>query len=194
MSATDQLYNFVFRGHLAREAVESALRESKASNANEDIEADAEGLLAISSLDERFVSEARRMSYVYVLIAAFENSVRELIASTLKEEVGEDWWDKCVSEKIRQQAAQRMEEEEKIKWHTPRGVDPINFTMLPNLLNIIRQNHEHFPIIPSIDWAANIFDVIERSRNVIMHSGRIAQRDMARLGTFIRDWAAQVYS
>jgi hypothetical protein len=87
-----------------------------------------------------------------------------------------------------------MDEEEKVRWHTPRGAEPINFTMLPNLLNIIRQNSDRFPIIPNIDWAANIFDAVERSRNVIMHSGRISRRDMARLGTFIRDWAAQVYS
>ena len=51
-----------------------------------------------------------------------------------------------------------------IRWHTPRGNDPINFTMLPNLLNVIGQNHEHFPIIPNIDWASNIFEVIERSQ------------------------------
>jgi hypothetical protein len=151
-------------------------------------------LLALDALDERFVQEARQMAQVYVLIAAFENSVRELISSTLKEEVGENWWATCVSDKIRQQAAQRMEEEEKIRWHTPRGNDPINFTMLPNLLNIIRQNQDRFPLLPNIEWASNIFEVIERSRNVIMHSGRVSKRDMARLGTFIRDWAAQVYS
>lgn len=193
MTSANDVYSFVFRGLLTREAVDAAAREFAATKPLDSVE-NVEGLLSLDELDERFVSEAREMSLVYVLIAAFENSVRELISSTLQEEVGEEWWEKCVSEKIREQASQRMNEEEKIKWHTPRGADPINFTMLPNLLNIIRQNQQHFAIIPSIDWAANIFDVIERSRNVIMHSGRISQRDMARLGTFIRDWAAQVYS
>jgi hypothetical protein len=193
MKQADRVYSFVFRGLLAREALDAVVGETITSEEKEAIE-DIAGLLAIDALDERFVLDARQMSQVYVLIAAFENSVRELISSTLKEEVGEDWWNTCVSEKIRMQASQRMEEEEKIRWHTPRGNDPINFTMLPNLLNIIRQNHDRFPIIPNIDWAANIFDVIERSRNVIMHSGRISRRDMARLGTFIRDWSAQVYS
>jgi hypothetical protein len=193
MKTSDQVYSFVFRGLLTKEALDAVVAEAAEPNEKTAIE-DIEGLLALDALDERFVTDARQMAQVYVLIAAFENSVRELISSTLKEEIGEDWWNKCVSEKIRQQATQRMEEEEKIRWHTPRGNDPINFTMLPNLLNVIRQNHEHFPIIPNIDWASNIFEVIERSRNVIMHSGRISRRDMARLGTFIRDWAAQVYS
>ena len=54
----------------------------------------------------------------------------------------------------------------------------INYDLDPNLLNIIRQNHDRFAIIPNIDWAANIFEVIERSRNVIMHSGRISQGEL----------------
>lgn len=156
---------------------------------------DVQFLLAVDALDERFVADARRMSLVYMTIAAFENSVRELIASTLLEEVGEEWWTTCVSEKIQGQVKSRMDDEEKIRWHTPRGTDPINFAMLPNLLNIVRQNHIHFvALIPDIEWAANVFEVVERSRNVIMHSGQINRRDMARLGTFIRDWSAQVYS
>ena len=193
MKSSDQIYSFVFRGLLTKEAIDTVIAETAEPTEDGTIE-DIESILALDALDERFVLDARQMAQVYVLIAAFENSVRELISSTLKEEIGEDWWSKCVSEKIRQQATQRMEEEAKIRWHTPRGNDPINFTMLPNLLNVIRQNHEHFPIIPNIDWASNIFEVIDRSRNVIMHSGRISRRDMARLGTFIRDWAAQVYS
>lgn len=193
MISADDAYSFVFRGLLTKEAVDAAIEEVAPSKPVE-IAENVEVLLSLSALDERFVSEAREMSLVYVLIAAFENSVRELISSTLKEEVGENWWESCVSQKIRDQATQRILDEEKIRWHTPRGNDPITFTMLPNLLNIIRQNHEHFPIIPNIEWASNIFEVIERSRNVIMHSGRVSTRDMARLGTFIRDWAAQVYS
>ena len=192
MNSSDRVYSFVFRGLLTKEAIDLVITNSNRSESGS-IE-DIESLLALDALDERFVLDARQMAQVYVLIAAFENSVRELISSTLKEEVGEDWWTKCVSDKIRQQASQRMEEEDKIRWHTQRGNDPIDFTMLPNLLNIVRQNKDRFPIIPNIDWAANIFEVIERSRNVIMHSGRISKRDMARLGTFIRDWSAQVYS
>jgi len=191
MTSADRINAFVFRGLLAKEAMLAAAKTAP-SEGDEDL--DVGSLLAIDALDERFVTEAKRMSMVYVLIAAFENSVRELISSTLKEEIGEQWWEQCVSEKIRAAAKSRMDEEEKVRWHTPRGAEPINFTMLPNLLNIIRQNSDRFPIIPNIDWAANIFDAVERSRNVIMHSGRISRRDMARLGTFIRDWAAQVYS
>ena len=190
MSSDDQSYSFVFRALLTKDALERVLPSPK-----KDDDEGVEFLLGTEALDERFVLDARRMSHVYMIIAAFENSVRELIRSTLLEEIGEEWWISSVSDKIQLQAKQRIDEEEKVRWHTPRGTDPINFTMLPNLLSIIRQNHQYFDaLIPDLEWAANVFDVVERSRNVIMHSGQITRRDMARLGTFIRDWSAQVYS
>ena len=37
-----------------------------------------------------------------------------------------------------------------------------------------------------------IFQTIERSRNVIMHSGELGRRDIERIGTNIRDWINQV--
>jgi hypothetical protein len=46
--------------------------------------------------------------------------------------------------------------------------------------------------MPTIEWAANIFDAIERSRNVIMHSGSVDDDDVARVGIHIRDWVKQV--
>ena len=133
------------------------------------------------------------MATVYTAIAAFENSVREMISKTLLENVGENWWKDCVSEAIRKQAKKRSEEEAKVRWHSQRGDDPIQYSMLPDLMKIIYQNQEHFsPFIHNFEWAAGIFQTIDRSRNVIMHSGTLEQRDIARLGTLIRDWTSQV--
>jgi hypothetical protein len=109
------------------------------------------------------------------------------------ENIGENWWTTSVSDKIRTAAQQRMDEEEKVRWHTQRGEAPIKYTMLPNLLNIIRQNFDHFePFVHNIEWAASIFEPIERSRNVIMHSGTLGARDIARVGSLISDWTRQV--
>jgi len=86
-----------------------------------------------------------------------------------------------------------MDEEKKIRWHVQRGDDPIRFTMLPNLANIIAQNFRHFePYLHNVEWVKSIFETVERSRNVIMHSGILSDRDVARLGSLIRDWNSQV--
>jgi hypothetical protein len=143
-----ELYSFVFRGLLTEDALDAAGRKRNANYEN-DLE-EISKLVGIDALDTEQVKQAAGMAVVYTAVAAFENSVRELIASTLLEERGENWWVDCVSKKIRDAADGRKDEEEIVKWHTARGGDPIQYTMLPNLLNIIRQN----------------FDVFERNRAI----------------------------
>ncbi|MFC1513195.1 Swt1 family HEPN domain-containing protein, partial [Thermodesulfobacteriota bacterium] len=111
----------------------------------------------------------------------------------LLENKGEGWWTECVSQKIRDRATKRLDDEKKTRWHTQRGDDPINYTTMADLVNIMRNNWECFePYIQSVEWAASIFDAVERSRNVIMHSGTLEKGDVERLGIFIRDWVKQV--
>jgi hypothetical protein len=187
----DEVYSFVFRGLLAEEALDRAGRKSRLANLFE--EQEIVKTISLDLLDEDLIKEAKRMSIVYTVINAFENSVRALIAKELLETVGENWWETSVSEKIRERAKIRMEEEKIIRWHAQRGKDPINYTMLGDLVSIIRNNWDKFePYIQSIEWAAGIFDVLERSRNVIMHSGTLEKADVERVGMNIRDWIKQV--
>lgn len=191
MSNSTEIYAGVFRALLTEEALDRAGR--KQTNAFDGDFLEIERLVGLGALDEVHVANAKKMSIVYTAIAAFENSVRELISNTLLEDPGANWWEDCVSKKIRDAADVRRGDEEKVKWHTQRGSDPIQYTMLPNLLNIIRQNETKFEdFIQDIDWAASIFDTVEKSRNVIMHSGNLSNRDIARLGSLFRDWNAQV--
>ncbi len=191
MNSIDDTYRFVFQGQLTDAALDRAGRKKR-----HDLSFDAETLrktLGVDVLDTEFVASAERMSLVYVTVAAFENSARELVTRVLLEAEGEEWWDKCVSERIRSDAKKRMEAEQQVRWHVQRGGSPIKFTMLPNLANIIANNLDKFePYLPDIEWVKSVFEVVERSRNVIMHSGVLSDRDMARLGSLIRDWNSQV--
>lgn len=187
----DDIYNFCFKGLLTEESLDKSGR--RVSKINDLFEKDIYTTLSIEYLDNEHVLDAQKMAIVYTAIAALENSVRELISGVLIEKFKEEWWEKGVSEKIRNKAEQRMEEEKKVKWHTQRGDEPINFTNFGDLISIIRNNWDVFqPHIQSIEWAANVFDAIERSRNVIMHSGLLAKEDIERLGIYIRDWIKQV--
>jgi len=186
----DKVYEFAFKGMLAEEALDRVGRKVKNSIglADEQIARS----LSIDLMDDDIVYAARQMSIIYTAITAFENSVRDLVSGVLAETQGENWWGN-IAKGIRDNADKRMEEERKIKWHTQRGLDPINYTTLANLLAIMRHNWETFePYIRNIDWATNIFDAIERSRNVIMHSGTLDREDVERLGIYIRDWIKQV--
>lgn len=190
-SAESRLYEFVFRGLLADEALDRQGRQSKRllDVADEEIAK----ALSLDTLDDVNVENAKAMAVVYTAIAAFENGVRSMVVKTLIEKHKEEWWEKGVSKGIQERAENRMKGEQNVKWHAQRGQDPVNYTTFGDLKNIMHTNWDAFEdLIGNLAWAAGIFDVIERSRNVIMHSGMLEKEDIERLGVNIRDWIKQV--
>lgn len=188
----NNLYSFVMRSELAKTALEKTETISKHST-SDIIESGYIKSLSLDLLDDEFVSAAKLMATVYTAIAAFENMVREFVVKILMENKGDNWWDESVSDKIRNKAESRKREEDKIKWHTQRGDSLINYTEFGDLASIMNNNIDYFADhIVSIEWARNIITTIERSRNVIMHSGKLSARDIERIGINIRDWISQV--
>lgn len=186
------LYSFAFRALLAESALDKTPRISRISLTS-NVDADVASRLPIAALDEDLVSRAKRMATVYVAIAAFENTVRDFVSKRLLEIVGANWWKSSVSEKLRNKAEARMAQEAKVRWHTPRGDEPLNYTEFGDLASIIANNWEYFENhLESQDWARQIMATLERSRNVIMHSGELGLQDIERIGTAIRDWIRQV--
>ena len=100
--------------------------------------------LNLAQMDEELVGAAAIMGAVYTSIAAFENSTRRFIAKVLVDAHGSDWWRTKVSEKIRTGAEARRTDEERTKWHGRRGDDPINYTEMGQLVDIMGQNWTDF--------------------------------------------------
>lgn len=189
---SDSLYSFVMRGELAKVALSKTDVISKHSS-SEILVRDYINCLSLDIVDDDYIEPAKLMATVYTAISSFENTVRHFVVKVLLEHKGENWWENCVSEKIRKTAESRKKEEEKIRWHTPRGDSMINYTEFGDLASIMNQNFDLFEAhIISIEWARQIFQTLERSRNVIMHSGELGRRDIERIGTNIRDWISQV--
>lgn len=187
----NRVYDFVFRGLLTEEALDSIGRKS--INQVGDLDAEIAKNLSLEMLPNEFVASAKQMATVYIAIAAFENSVRKLITSVLKDSFGDNWWEKGASDSIKKGVGIKQRDELKFRWHTQRGEEPINYTTLDDLRKIIQNNLALFQTyIISDTWASNILNVIERSRNVIMHSGYLSIEDIARVGMNIRDWLKQV--
>ncbi|WP_141336449.1 Swt1 family HEPN domain-containing protein [Paenibacillus sp. tmac-D7] len=185
-----ELYSFVFKGLLTEAALD---RTERVKPQISDLDPIVAERLSLDLLDEAFVLRAKRMATVYTVITAFENTVREFLSKILLEASGESWWDTTVSEKIRNKAFSRREEESKVRWHTPRGDALINYTDFGDLTSIIQQNWPLFEAhLHSIEWVRHMINTLERSRNVIMHSGELQNEDIERIGSSIRDWIRQV--
>ena len=191
MTNLSHLYEFSFRGLLAEESLDRAGRRARHLAGIQDEE--LAKALALGLLDEQFVETGRRMSLVYTAIAAFESSARQLVTSVLLEAAGENWWEERIAENIRRSAQSRLDDELKYRYHAQRGGDPITYTDLGQLSKIIQANWELFQAhVPSQEWVKALFEAVERSRNVIMHSGLLDLEDLQRLGINIRDWVKQV--
>ena len=68
----------------------------------------------------------------------------------------------------------------------------IYFTEIKDLTAIIQQNWSSFEaLLQDMDWVRHLLRTVERSRNVIMHSGQLALDDIERVGISIRDWIRQ---
>ncbi len=191
MSDTNDLYAFVFRGALAEDSVHRALEVN--SPAPIDPPERIAQKIPLDLFDKSFVLSASKMASVFTAIASFENSARKFIQDRLLEQVGADWWIKCVSKEIRGEAEKRKRDEEQIRWHGARGSSMIFYTQLGDLPTIIQKNFTFFEdYIESVEWARQIFKALERSRNVIMHSGELSMNDIERVAMNIRDWVRQV--
>ena len=188
----DKLYSFVMRGELTK----VALKDSGIVSRHSSSAAITEKYISSLSLDlpdNECVESAKIMATVYTAIAAFENMVRQFVLKILVEEKGETWWTECVSDKIRRTAESRKKEEDKIRWHSHRGDSMINYVDFGDLASIISQNYDLFEVhVVSLEWAKQIMNTLEKSRNVIMHSGELGERDIERIGINIRDWISQV--
>jgi hypothetical protein len=185
------LYAFVYRGILAEEAIRKALPVQESDSHEPEI--DIRRRMPLEMLDDGVVLAARKMAWVYVAIASFENSVRSFMEERLLEQIGANWWDTAVSAEIKKQVETRRKDEEQIRWHGSRGSSPLAYVQLGDLAVIVQNNHAVFKeLIPSIEWAREIFRSLERSRNVIMHSGQLKMADVERVAMNIRDWIRQV--
>lgn len=191
MSSRDDIYAFVMKGEVAQASVNTHLKRGDTSP--QDIAERITGAFPFDLLDDNFVEQAEKMAKVYIAIAAFENVARKFLQDRLLEQHGADWWDKKISRDVRQHAEQRKADEAQHRYHGSRGTSMIFYTQMGDLPTIIQKNWADFEgYIPSVDWARQLFAAVERSRNVIMHSGDLSMNDIQRVGMNIRDWLQQV--
>lgn len=186
----EKLYKFIYKGVLTEESLDKAGRRKINSFSNEE-EYSMMKALSFEMLDSEYLSEAKRMSIVYIAMHSFENTVRYLVKTTLAEKFEEEWWSK-IPEKIKKKVKSRIEDDEKFRWHGSRGAEEISYCDFGDLSSIIVTNWSLFEdVLTNMEWAKSVLVTLERSRNITMHGGSIAREDIERIGMNIRDWIRQ---
>jgi hypothetical protein len=184
----EELQAFLYRVTTANTALRSLVDEGTLREPPGEAAESSTGALEFFGLDER--RAARRMGRVYELLCCFENSVRELIETTLKEALGpEAWLEQGVPESIRKEAESRRHDDEKARWHGPRGESLLNFVDFPELSDIIIERWDDFDdLLGDKNWVERYFDDINRSRRAIGHTGEMSEHAVARMELLVREW------
>lgn len=184
------LYSFVYRAVLTEEALDKAGRRRRSHFGSDEVRA-IQRSLSFDYLDSDLLIEAQRMSVVYAALHSFENAVRATVTKAMAEKHGETWWEK-VPERIRKSAKSRMDEDSKFRWHGARGATEINYCDFGDLSSIIVTNWDVFEdLLGNMEWAKAALNALEKSRNIVMHGGSVANEDIERIGMNIRDWIRQ---
>lgn len=144
----------------------------------------------IDSFSATAREQAVAMGRVYELLYCLENSIRELIESTLKEDLGvQDWWTKGISEPIRRGADKRAADDAKARWHGPRGDSLLAYVDFPQYGDIILSQWALFePILGDQAWVTAYFAELNRTRRALAHTGRLTESDVERMDVRVRDW------
>lgn len=191
------MYSFAFRGILAEQALDkSGYKKYLPEEAY--FSEDLAKKLHFDEIDKKYIEQSKTMITVFATITAFENATREFVYTVLFDTYGSDWWQKGVQTSIREKAQSRKETETKVKWHVNRGDAMMSYLEFGDLPKIICSQgnwakfEPYFGFQNSQEWVKTIFDTIEKSRNVIMHSGVLDELDVIRVGMNIVDWLHQI--
>lgn len=184
---TDEVQAFLYRavttnGTVDRLVANGDLREPPGQAAEI-----TSAALEFFDADER--RAARRMGRVYELLYCFENSVRELLETTLRESLADRWWEDGVPDDIRGKADRIRRSDEQARWHGPRGQSPLNFVEFPHLGKIITERWDDFEdLLGDKGWVERYFDDMNQSRRAIGHTGDLSEHAVERMELFVREW------
>jgi hypothetical protein len=132
--------------------------------------------------------EAVGMARHYELFYCLEQSIRNLVAETLKGAHGETWWTKCVPKTV-QDNVQRNIQREIDSGVTLRSESEIDFTTFGELGEIVRTNWTDFGSTFSSEKAfTKIMTSLNMLRGPIAHCCPLAADEISRLQLTVRDW------
>lgn len=132
--------------------------------------------------------EAASMAPHYEVFYSLEKTVRALVADTLSEEDGDDWWETRVAPQVRKDAEDRQQREVDTGI-TPRSGDPIDFTTFGELGQIITSNWDVFEqTFASRKAVERVTANLNTLRAPIAHCSPLADDEVVRLRLSVRDW------
>jgi hypothetical protein len=139
--------------------------------------------------EERVRREASSMARHYELFYCLENAIRSLIAETLQESAGSDWWASGkIPDAVKKGVADRIKRDID-SGMTRRSDASIDYTNFGELSVIIISNWDLFGTIFSSQRAVErVMSNLNLLRGPIAHCCPITEDEVTRLELSVRDW------
>lgn len=141
-------------------------------------------------IESEIRTEAALMAPHYEVFYSLEKAARRLVADSLTEQHGEEWWDanSVVPDKIKKEAEARRQREID-SGMTPRSSEPLDFTTFGELGQIITANWDAFgEIFSSRRAVERVMANLNTLRGPIAHCSPLAEDEVVRLRLGVRDW------
>lgn len=138
--------------------------------------------------DQHIRVQASEMAAHYELFYCLEQSIRDLLVTTLFEKAGAAWWAAVVPPKIVEDVTGRMQRE-KDSGFSQRSEREIDYTNFGELSVIITSNWDVFGAIFSSKRAVErIMNSLNLLRGPIAHCSPLAADEVDRLLLTVKDW------
>lgn len=154
----------------------------------ENLQKESKTVDLLQSFTEDLLRESIEMSDCYQILYCFENDIRNIINDIMKEEIGSDWWATSVRPKIKEDV-ERNQTAEQNSVYFSRSDDPLYFTTLGDLKEIISDNYIHFENhFRSKPFVNELLFQINRLRVVVGHNCLLDDLDITALKQHIERW------
>jgi hypothetical protein len=134
-------------------------------------------------------AEASEMAAHYETFYCLEKAIRKLIAETLEEAAGEDWWNAGrVNTAITTEVATRIQKEVD-SGVSRRSLDELDYTTFGELAVIITANWDVFgSMLNSRKAVEKVMSNLNTLRGPIAHCAKLSEDEVLRLRLTVRDW------
>jgi len=150
-------------------------------------------------LESSDFSSSQSNATIYPIMYLFENSLRRFISKFMEMDYGKNWWTDKIEidkQKIADNVKIRKSAEDDYSWHSKRNADPIYYTDINDLINIINTYSSTGQFRKALGknkdqvvvWVKNF----EKTRNILAHNNHVSKTDLDRLKLNTKDWHAFV--
>jgi hypothetical protein len=139
--------------------------------------------------DKKIRVQAAEMSKHYEIFYCLERTARKIIADALETVEPKNWWNATrIPQNIFSDVTKRMQRE-RDSGMTMRSEDPLDFTTLGELSEIIKHNWSVFgSIFNSVKAVEKVMNSLNAIRGPIAHCTALAEDEALRLKLSVRDW------